>query len=784
VNVPASGPNSGLQPSRRPWLVFVVWAVIAVVIGLLTSKATFSPDLRGMLPANDPAFVREMDFYARQGATRVLALEASGDPQAARAVLVNAVAELAVLGVKPVEAGGATAVVRAGEIISTHLPALTTPALLAEIEPQLAPAALDAYFKAFKERALRPDDSFTASVARRDLLAISGRLMQPLVNGLAGSERDGAFMRHSDGHLLVALEVPFDPQVMSRTEPLMAVVDRLMAEAETHAVKLEAIGSYRHFRDNLTAVYSDLSSSMPLAIALIALVLFSLIPNLRALAALHVPAVLGMVGGVAAVTALGMEVPLPLLGFAAGMLGVAVDYGQHVIVAIRAGEGATIWRPLTITWVTTASAFAVLITSSVPGIRCVGIMVVAGLGIALLSAIFLLPRLTPKMPDHDRWLVLSRPLLAQCQRRPWVNWLLTGLITAALAPGLMRLSFNDNLKSYDGSRPETWRALDQFLARWGSLSSSDFLVSQHAELGTALEQVAAARTRIGYPASVVERMIPGPQAQAANIAAWNSFWQTHAGTFATNLATAAKANGLRTEAFADTLALYRPVDSVPPLTVATWNGSAVERLVGSYFSKLDDDTWQVASPVMKLKAPEVARIHDVLGDRSADAPVWLACREHIGHTLIKVVSEDLTSRSLAIVLVVLLVVSLIERNVRAVAAQLLPPAAALLWTFGMLGWMGMKLDPFAVLAAAFIGGIGIDSAVFLTHSPRARTLSPVLVASITTIVGMLSLLSAQHPTIYTLGRTLLIGMSCCLVACLLITPAVARRKPSDAEPSA
>ena len=89
--------------------------------------------------------------------------------------------------------------------------------------------------------------------------------------------------------------------------------------------------------------------------------------------------------------------------------------------------------------------------------------------------------------------------------------------------------------------------------------------------------------------------------------------------------------------------------------------------------------------------------------------------------------------------------------------------------------MGVKLDPFAVLAAAFIGGIGIDSAVFLTHSPRARTLSPVLVASFTTIVGMVSLLSAQHPTIYTLGRTLLIGMSCCLVACLLITPAVAQK---------
>jgi predicted exporter len=759
-------------------VVFAVWAVIATVIGLLTYNAKFSPDLRGMLPANNPAFVREMDFYARQGATRVLALEAKGDLQASKAVLTHALAELAPLKVKPLEAGGAAAVVRAGEIIRAHLPALATPELLAEIEPQLAPEALDAYLKAFKERALRPEDSFTASAARRDLLAISGRLMQPLVQGLGGSERDGQFMRHADGHLLIAFEVPFDPQMMSLTEPLMAVVDRLMAEAKQQGVELEAIGSYRHFRDNLTAVYNDLSSSMPLAVILIGLVLFSLIPNLRALAALHIPALLGMAGGVAAVTALGLDVPLPLLGFAAGMLGVAVDYGQHVIAAIRAGEGAGIWRPLTITWVTTAAAFAVLVTSTVPGIRVVGIMIIAGLGIALLAAIFLLPRLTPRLRENDHWLMVSRPLLGACQRRPWVNWTLTALITAALAPGLWQLSFNDNLKSYDGSRPETWKALEQFLARWGSLSSSDFLVAQHSDQGAALGRVATARTAIAYPPSVIERLMPGPQAQARNIAAWNAFWEKHAAAFASNLEVAAKANGLRPQAFSESLALYRPATAVPPLTMATWKDSAVEKLVGSYLSRLDDGTWQVASPVMKLTAPEVARIHQVLGDRTADAQVWLACREHIGHTLIAVVSDDLTSRSLACVLMVLLVVSLIERNARAVAAQLLPPAAALIWTFGLLGWMGIKLDPFAVLAAAFIGGIGIDSAVFLTHSPRARTLSPVLVASITTIVGMLSLLSAQHPTIYTLGRTLLIGMSCCLVACLLITPAVAR-SPSN-----
>lgn len=777
-------------PHRR-WPVLALWAVAAVVIGLLAWTARYSPDLRGMLPQNDPAFVREMDFYARQGATRVLAFEAVAEESAgaavtsdaarlaqAKQVLRAAMSELGTLGLKPFEAGSAAGIARAGEIIRSRLPALATPELLAALELNLGREKLDAYVAAFKERALRPEDAFTASAARRDLLGATGRLMEPLLAGLNGSERDGELMVHSDGmHLLGVLEVPFEPAEMSRTKPLMEVVDRLMTDAAKRGVRLEAIGGYRHFRDNLAAVYSDLNQSMPLAILLIGAVLFSLIPNLRAMAALHLPALLGMAGGVAAVTLLGLEVPLPLLGFAAGMLGVAVDYGQHVVCAIRAGEGAAIARPLITTYLTTAAAFAVLLTSSVPGIRCVGIIIIAGLGIALAASLTLLPRLLPRLSPRDRWLAISTPLLATSRRRPLVNWIIAGVLTAAMVPGVASLTFNSNLRSYDGSRPETWRALEGFLTRWGTLSSSDFLVGQDAELGRALDEVATRRTTLGYAPSTVELLLPGAATQRTRIAAWNAFWTRHGETFASDLAAACKAHGLRFQAFTETVSLYRPTTATPTVALADWAGTPVDRLLRSFISTMKVDgaeRWQVASPMMKLAQAEVDRCHGVLGDRSADAPVWLASREHIGHTLVAVVANDLGYRSIAIALVVIVVAWLIERKARTVLAVLLPPALALLWTFGTMGWLGIQLDPFAVLAAAFIGGIGIDSAVFMAHDPRPQTLSPVLVASITTIVGMVSLIGAQHPSIATLGMTLTIGMSCCLVASVLITPVLAR----------
>jgi predicted RND superfamily exporter protein len=121
------------------------------------------------------------------------------------------------------------------------------------------------------------------------------------------------------------------------------------------------------------------------------------------------------------------------------------------------------------------------------------------------------------------------------------------------------------------------------------------------------------------------------------------------------------------------------------------------------------------------------------------------------------------------------VVVLLMRNVSRTIGVLLPPVIALVWTFGLMGWLNIELTPFTVLGAAFVGGIGIDSAIFLSQPHRrASALSPVMAASLTTVVGVSTLLLANHPMIYSIGQTLVIGMTASLIACVLITPSVVR----------
>ena len=106
--------------------------------------------------------------------------------------------------------------------------------------------------------------------------------------------------------------------------------------------------------------------------------------------------------------------------------------------------------------------------------------------------------------------------------------------------------------------------------------------------------------------------------------------------------------------------------------------------------------------------------------------------------------------------------------------MVVPPGVALVWTFGLMGWCQVELTPFSVLVAAFVGGIGIDCAVFLAQpEDRHRLVTPVIGCIATAVAGTAVMLYARHPLLSGVGTMLTIGMVACLIASLMITPAIA-----------
>ncbi|MBN1908747.1 MAG: MMPL family transporter [Pirellulales bacterium] len=112
---------------------------------------------------------------------------------------------------------------------------------------------------------------------------------------------------------------------------------------------------------------------------------------------------------------------------------------------------------------------------------------------------------------------------------------------------------------------------------------------------------------------------------------------------------------------------------------------------------------------------------------------------------------------------------------------MLPLGLGMAQMFGILGLLGIPLNPANMIVLPLILGIGVDDGVHVVHDFRrqrgryeisASTAASVLITSLTTMIGLGSLMIAKHQGLQSLGRVLTIGVSCCLFTSLIMLPAI------------
>ncbi len=142
------------------------------------------------------------------------------------------------------------------------------------------------------------------------------------------------------------------------------------------------------------------------------------------------------------------------------------------------------------------------------------------------------------------------------------------------------------------------------------------------------------------------------------------------------------------------------------------------------------------------------------------------------------------------------------RSIRYTLLALLPLGIGVAQTFGLLGLLGIPLNPANMIALPLLLGISVDEGVHIVHDfldQRGRysisqsTAVAVVVDSLTTVVGFGSLMIASHQGLQSLGRVLTLGVTCCLFTSMVMLPAlltwftrnrpVVEPQPAMAEPS-
>jgi hopanoid biosynthesis associated RND transporter like protein HpnN len=136
------------------------------------------------------------------------------------------------------------------------------------------------------------------------------------------------------------------------------------------------------------------------------------------------------------------------------------------------------------------------------------------------------------------------------------------------------------------------------------------------------------------------------------------------------------------------------------------------------------------------------------------------------------------------------------RNPRHTLLALTPLAMGVVISLGIMGLCGLPLNPANIIAFPLILGVGAVYGVHVVHdflvrrAARPYTLSyiigrAILVMALTNMISFGTLSLSSHRGLSGLGFTLMLGVSCCMLAALVFLPAVLRMlSTSQEEPEA
>ena len=675
-----------------------------------------------------------------------------------------------------------------------------------------------------------------------DPLGFSGGLESLAGGGATPGRVDpmtGAFLSPSGDAALVIITPSvgeLDPQagreLAAGLEAAYGAVRRAHPEAQ---LDFAAVGGPLYAAQDEAVIRADLVRTLTGSVLVVALLLVAYFGSVGLPVALVAAVAAGVVWTAGLTAALHGEVSVLGLSFAALLLGLGIDYGIHGASRFRgarlaglAAEAAVVRAgretgpAILASAASTATAFLVLALAHFRPVREMGEVMAGGIvAILVATAAVGAPALVlasgrgaaaRRRPGNEhgtgwrsapwRWTGgLVAAVVRGGGRRPLLTLISAALLTGLAAWGVARLDLSVDLRALRPTDHPAFVAEELLIERFAVGLDASTVVVRGEDLDAAL---AAARR--------VERAVAGllpPGAEVRSPAAWLPTGEVverrlavlaggPAEEAAAALRRALAEEGLAVAPFAAALEVLDAAargEAPPPIPPALWPDWVAEGVRGAEGSPGDASDGG-AAVALRLSTPlgswpdgpppEVLEAIAAGSGRSAA----VASVPRLGAELRRVVLRDFRQLGAWALAAVCAVVLLAFRGrPRPALLALVPVCLGSLWTLGLAGWLAVPLDPFTIVVAPLLVGIGIDDGLHalagarvhgglvasLMENGRAMTLT-----TLTTCAGFGSLLASRVPSLRAGGLLVAAGTVFCLVATLWVLPALARLAPGGA----
>ncbi len=775
------------QP-RRGWLLLVLMLLLGFS-GWFLPQLKVEESISAMLPDGGSQVARDFQLLQRAPFARKLVIHLTAAAGVDSNQLLDATERLqAVLPEKlftntlsgPGEMTSKALFRQLGE----YLPYLLNSADLEQVSEQLSPEQIDAQLGEVLAQLLQPQGVALKKQLQRDPLQLDLLALQKLgsLNPIPAVRLErGQFISRDGRSSLILADTPVAITDAAGSKQLLEAFAKARGQLPK-GINAELISGHPYTVANAEVIQADMQRLLLVSGLGLLLLFFLFLRSPRALAVYLLPLFSMLVAVLVAAAWYGTLSGITI-GFGAMLLGITIDFGLHVYFALRYGSRLvgseqllqTVSRPVIFGGLTTLAAFAVLLRSELPGQRQLAIFAIAGILAALLLALLFLPHFIGDRRDES---LLSRRQLRLhiYDRVPALR--LTVLLLWLLFVGFaawqaQNISINGELRQLSYLPPGLKQAERQLGETWGDMRGRALVFAQAADLETALqrnEQIWEELKKQGFQGAAVSLapLLPARKTQQQRLQAWSDFWQQRRATVVDLFQSSSQKYGFSVSAFDP---FWARLDKAPALVdrqlLESWG---LGRLLDNLLLE-EAQGYQLVTLV-----PDQPELINSLEAQLETLPgVTLVSQSRFGRQLSSEIGADFSRfiRSAGIAVLVLLL--LMFRRLSDILLALLPVLTGLLVMFGGMGWLGLQMNLFNVIASILIIGLGVDYGIFMVcHGQREEDLASsraILISGLTTLVGFGALVLAKHPALHSIGLTVLLGISAAVPTAVLVIPA-------------
>lgn len=786
--------------NRRKSLSVFLAVLMLLVFGFFASRLKFEEDITKLIPTNDKTDVtakvlKQLNFADKT--TVIFKLEKNGSAEDLKE-MATAFSDSVSKSCKPYITGiqgkiDEENIQETIDFVYNNLPLFLNDKDYENIQQKIQKDSIATTVQGNYKSIISPSGFVTKDFILQDPFGISFIALKKLQQLNIGDDftlENGFVMTKDKKKLLLFITSDISS---SETEKNTIFAEKLKSIQENLNTKFKGKTSISYFGSALIAVAnanqikSDIILTTSIAMFTLMLILILFYRKILIPLIIFLPTVFGGLFAVAFLYFVREQISAISLGIGSILLGITIDYSIHILTHYKHNSDVkTLYKDITMPVImsssTTAVAFLCLLFVKSDALNDLGIFAAV---IVMASAIFsllIIPHLyKPKEnpAEHKKNVIDKMAHFSFHNNKFLIGFCV--IITIICCFTYNDVGFNNDLSQLNFV-PKDIKAAEKQLEESTSLTSKTIYVASY---GKSMEEALQHNTKLFGDLNTAKQqdkilnfssvggIVLSQAAQLQKIEKWNSFWTSQKKQFVqSELISEGSKLGFKPTTYSlffDHLNFdFKPISAEEYLKIQALQ---LKEFV------TEKNGFYTISTLVKV-SPEQRDAFVKM--TSKEENVIAIDRQQMNETFFSTLKTDFNSLVNYSFVAVILILFFFFRRIELVIISCIPIALTGIVTAGIMGVFGIQMNIFSMIVCTLIFGHGVDFSIFMTSALQkeytngkneiAIYRTSIILAVITTILGIGAMIFAKHPALTSISSVSLIGVFAALIITFIFYP--------------